>query len=75
MASAFFRMSSFSRVHVADDADGQTRPREGLAVHDVVGQPERGAQRAHLVLEEVVERLDQIEMHALGERNQIMMAT
>ena len=53
----------------------KTRAREGLAVHDVVGQPERGAQRAHLVLEEVIQRLDQIEVHALGERDQVVVAS
>ena len=60
-------------VHVADDADGQTRAREGLAVHDAVGQPERRAQRPHLVLEEVVQRLDEVEVHALGERNEVVV--
>ena len=43
-------------------------------MHDVVGQPQRRAQRTHLVLEEVVERLDQIEMHAVGEGDQVVVA-
>ena len=42
-------------------------------MHDVVGQPERRAQRAHLVFEEVVQRLNQVEMHALREGNQIVV--
>ena len=61
------------RVHIADDADGQARPREGLAVHNVVGQTERRAQRAHLVLEEMIQGLNQVEMHALREGNQIVV--
>ena len=43
-------------------------------MHDVIRQPERRAQCAHLVLEEVVKRLDQIEMYAVGEGNQVVMA-
>ena len=37
---------------VADDAHGEARARERLAVHDLVGQAELGADRAHLVLEQ-----------------------
>ena len=37
-------------------------------------QTERQTKRADLVLKEVVERLNKVEVHALGERDQIVMA-
>ena len=37
-------------------------------------QAKRQAKRADLVLKEVIERLDKIKAHALGERNQIVVA-
>ena len=39
-------------------------------MHNMVGQP----QRAHLVFEEVVQRLNEVKRHALGKRDQIMVA-
>lgn len=36
-------------------------------MHYVIGQPQRRTERTHLVLEEVIERLDQVKMHAIGE--------
>ena len=61
-------------VDRADDADGKTRARERLAEHDVTRQSERQTKRADLVLKEVVERLNKVEVHALGERDQVVMA-
>ena len=43
-------------------------------MHDVVGQPERCAQCAHFVFEEVVERLNQVEMHPVGEGDEVVVA-
>ena len=60
--------------HGADDANGQARAGEGLTVHDVVGQPQCRAQRAHLVLEEVIQRLNQVKVHTLRKRNQVVVA-
>lgn len=37
-------------------------------------QAKRQTKRANLVLKEVVERLDKVEVHALGERDQVVMA-
>lgn len=37
-------------------------------------QAERQTKRADLVLKEVVERLDEVEVHALGERDQVVVA-
>ena len=59
---------------VADDAHGEARTRERLAVHDLVGQAELGADGADLVLEERLERLDEVEVHALGERDEVVVA-
>ena len=61
-------------VDRADDADGQARAREGLTEHDVARQAQGQTKRADLVLKEVVERLDEVEVHALGERDQVVMA-
>ena len=60
-------------AHRADDANRQAGARERLTVHDVLGQAQRQAQFAHLVLEKVVERLDEIEVHALGERDKVCL--
>ena len=57
-----------------DNADGQTRARERLAEHDMTRQAQRQTKRADLVLKEVIERLDEVEVHALGERDQVVMA-
>src|SRR2546428_2835500 len=46
---------------LADDADGEPRTREGLPLHHVIGKPQRRADRADFVLEEVSKRLDQLE--------------
>ena len=55
------------RRDIADDANGQTWAGEGLAPNDVVGQSKRRAQRAYFVFEEMVQRLDKVEGHAIGE--------
>ena len=51
------------RRDLAEDADGQARTGEGLALDDLVRQAEFAADRADLVLEQVLERLDQLELH------------
>ena len=43
-------------------------------MHYVIGQPQRRTERTHLVLEEVIERLDQVKMHAIGEGDQVVVA-
>ena len=40
---------------------------ERLAPHDLLGQAELLADRAHLVLEQVAQRLDELEVHVVGE--------
>ena len=52
-------------VDRTDDADA--RPgREGLAEHDVTWQAQRQTKRTDFVLKEVVERLNEVEVHASG---------
>ena len=60
MASALRRMSSFSRVISPGHADGEARAREGMAADEGRGQAELAAERAHLVLEQFAQRLDQL---------------
>ena len=43
------------------------RAREGLTVHQVVGQAQLAADRTHLVLEEGAQRFDELELDVLGE--------
>ena len=59
---------------LADDADAEPGPGERLAPDDLVGQAELGADRAHLVLEQVAQRLDQLEAHVLGEAADVVVA-
>ena len=61
-------------VHRTDDADGQAGAGERLAEDDVLGQAKGQTQRADLVLEEVVKRLDEVKAHALGEGDEVVMA-
>ena len=39
----------------------------------LLGQAELAAERAHLVLEELAQRLDQLELHALGQAADIVV--
>jgi hypothetical protein len=48
-------------LHLAEDAHAQARAGEGVAVDHVVRQAERHAQLAHLVLEQVAQRLQQLQ--------------
>ena len=57
----------------ADDAHREPRARERLAPHDLLGQPELLADRAHLVLEQVAQRLDELEVHVVGEAADVVV--
>ena len=50
---------------LADHADREPGPRERMPPDRVLGQPEAAADLAHLVLEQLAQRLDQREAHAL----------
>ena len=60
--------------HLADDPHAQPRTGERLAPHDLVGQAELGADRAHLVLEQITQRLHQLERHVLGQAADVVVA-
>ena len=44
-----------------------------MAAHKSFGQAEFAAERAHLVLEEFAQRLDQLHLHALGQAADIVV--
>src|SRR6185437_6515925 len=48
-------------------------PREGMAVDEGRRQPKLAAERPHLVLEQLAQRLDQLEPHALGQAADIVV--
>ena len=60
---------------VADDAHGEAGTGERLAPHDLLGQAELLADRAHLVLEQVAQRLDEVELHVVGQARRRCGAT
>ena len=73
MASALRRMSSFSARDLAGDADGEARARERVAPDEMLGQAQLAAERAHLVLEQLAQRLDQLQVHALGQAADVVV--
>ena len=66
-------MSSFSRRDLARAADREARPRERMAADERLGQAELAAERPHLVLEQLAQRLDQLHVHALGQAADIVV--
>ena len=64
MASASRRIAQALAGHFAEDAHGEAGAGERLALNDLVRQPELRADLAHLVLEQLAQRLDELELHA-----------
>lgn len=62
--------------HLADDPDGQSRAREGLAHDQILRQSQLTAQLPHLVLEEQVQRLQHTlePGHHLGGQQAVVVA-
>ena len=58
----------------ANDADSKARTWEWLPVDKVLRQTKRDAQRANLVLKEMIQRLNQVKVNALWEWNQVVVA-
>ncbi len=52
---------------LADDPDGEAGAGERLPPDHSLGEPELGADTAHLVLEEQAQRLDELHLHVLGQ--------
>ena len=61
------------RRDVAGDADGEAGTRERMAADQAVRQAELAAERAHLVLEQLAQRLDQLQVHALRQAADIVV--
>ena len=73
IASACCRISTRSGVIVPMMRTREPGPGERLAPHDLLGQPELLADRAHLVLEQVAQRLDELEVHVVGEAADVVV--
>src|SRR5881396_617606 len=58
----------------ADDAHGEPGARERLAGDDLLGDAQHAPQVAHLVLEQLAQRLEQLEAHALGKTAHVVVA-
>ena len=71
--SAARSVSSALASHRADDPDGKARTRERLTEHHVVGQPQRQPDVANLVLEQVAQRLDQLEAEVFGKSADVVV--
>src|SRR5690606_1115374 len=54
-------------------ADRKARTRKRMPADKDFGQAEFAAERAHFVLEEFAQRLDQLELHALGQTADIVV--
>ena len=72
--SAARRMSQLLARDLAGDADREARAGERVAADEGVGQAELAAEHAHLVLEQFAQRLDQREVHPLGQAADIVVA-
>src|SRR5665213_1591498 len=62
------------RRDFAEDADGEPRAGEGLALEDFFVHFEVAADAADFVLEEVAERLDEFELHVRGQAADVVVA-
>ena len=74
MVSALRRISRRCGRDFAEDAHRQAGAGERLAQDDLARQAQFEAQLAHLVLEEALERLDQLEPHLLRQAADVVMA-
>ena len=61
MASARRSRSAYSRRHLAEDAHAEAGPGERMALDHLGGQAEGQAELAHFVLEQVAQRLEQLQ--------------
>src|SRR5436190_17317609 len=62
------------RRNFSKNADGEARTRKRLTVYDFLRQTELQSCLAHFVLEQLAHRLDEFEMHFLGQSSDVMMA-
>ena len=66
-------MSSFSRVISPGQRMARPGPGKRMAADEGLGQAELAAERAHLVLEQFAQRLDQLHVHALRQPADIVV--
>ena len=74
MWSAARRTASRSGVYLPETANGEARAGEGLTHEDVARHAERLAGGAHFVLEQLAKRLDELQLHVLGQAADVVMA-
>src|SRR5215469_10735301 len=60
-------------AHLAEDTHTEPWARERMAVDHLPRQAELDSQAPYLVLEQLAQRLDELEMHALGESTDVVM--
>ena len=58
---------------LAEDADRQARSRERLADQELLVDPEVAANGAHFILEQLAQRLDELELHALRQAADVVV--
>ena len=75
MASALAKDFELLVGDGAGTADGEAGPRERMAADEGLRQAELAAERAHLVLEQHAERLDELHVHALRQARRHCGAT
>ena len=59
--------------HRADDPHRKSRSRKGLSPDHVIGHPELLSEEPDLVLEEVLQRLDELQFHLFGESPHVVV--
>jgi catechol-2,3-dioxygenase len=75
IASARRSRSAYSLLRLAENSHAQARPRERMPEHHRARQPEREAELAHFVLEELAQRLEQLQGAASREARRRCGAT
>src|SRR5207249_1924889 len=61
------------RRHLTEYPDREPGPREWLSPDDLLGQPQKLAELSDLVLEELAERLDELELHLQRKAADVVM--
>src|SRR5262249_53928860 len=74
IAAAFRTTSMRALADVRGDVPSRAGARERLAPHHVARQTELETELADLVLEQLAERLDERELHALGQATDVVVA-
>src|SRR5262249_33258677 len=60
--------------HLADHSNREPRTGKGMPIEQLVGQTELASKRAHLILEQLAQRLHQLELHHLRQAAHVVMA-